>query len=96
MWNDCCHFSNHKQQLTLVLILKNNSIKNLTTLILVLFSVLSFSQSKQRKEFLIDKVQPNDTCIAGENIKVNAVVNSDLIIAGGIMIVEDSIHGNLT
>tara|TARA_R110002073_G_scaffold107095_3_gene241537 strand:- start:3301 stop:4428 length:1128 start_codon:yes stop_codon:yes gene_type:complete len=70
--------------------------KNLTTLILVLFSILSFSQSEEKKEILIDKVQPDDIYIAGETIKVNAVVQGDLVIAGGNLIVNDSINGDLT
>ena len=70
--------------------------KNLTTLILVLFSILSFSQSEEKKEILIDKVQPDDVYTAGETIKVNAVVQGDLVIAGGNLIVNDSIKGDLT
>jgi hypothetical protein len=70
--------------------------KNLATLIVVLFSVLSFSQSEQRKEILIDKVQLDDVYLAGEKIKVNAPVKGDLVIAGGNLIVKDSIHGDLT
>jgi len=70
--------------------------KNLTTLIIVLFSVLSFGQSEEKKEILIDKVQPDDMYIAGEKIKVNAVVKGDLVIAGGNLIVRDSIQGDLT
>ncbi len=70
--------------------------KNLTTLILVLFSILSFSQSEKKKEILIDKVQPDDVYTAGETIKVNAVVQGDLVIAGGNLIVNDSIKGDLT
>jgi len=70
--------------------------KNLATLILVLFSILSFSQSEEKKEILIDKVQPDDVYTAGETIKVNAVVQGDLVIAGGNLIVNDSIKGDLT
>jgi len=70
--------------------------KNLTTLILVLFSILSYSQSEGKKEILIDKVQPDDIYIAGETINVNAVVQGDLVIAGGNLIINDSINGDLT
>jgi len=70
--------------------------KNLTTLILVLFSVLSFSQSEEKKEIVIDKVQPDDMYIAGEKIEVIAVVKGDLVIAGGNLNVKDSIQGDLT
>ncbi len=70
--------------------------KNFTILILFLFSVLSFGQSEERKEILIDKVQPDDMYIAGEKITVNAAVKGDLVIAGGNLIVKDSIHGDFT
>lgn len=70
--------------------------KNLTTLIIVLFSVLSFGQSKTGKEIVIDNVQPDDVYLAGEEIKVNAAVKGDLVIAGGTLMVNDSIHGDLT
>ncbi len=70
--------------------------KKLITLILVLFSVHSFGQSEERKDILIDKVQPDDMYIAGEKITVNAAVKGDLVIAGGNLIVKDSIHGDLT
>ena len=70
--------------------------KNATILIIFLFSILSFGQSEERKEILIDNVQPDDTYIAGEMIRVNAAVKGDLVIAGGNLIVNDSIHGDLT
>jgi len=70
--------------------------RNLATLILALFSVMSFSQSEERKDILIDKVQSDDTYIAGEKIRVTAVVKGDLVIAGGNLIVKDSIHGDVT
>ena len=70
--------------------------KNVTTLILALFSVLTFGQSEERNEILIDKVQPDDIYLAGEKIEVNAAVKGDLVIAGGNLIVKDSIHGDLT
>lgn len=70
--------------------------KNLTIVMLVLCSVLSFSQSEERKDIVIDTLQPDDTYIAGENITVNAAIKGDLVIAGGTMIINDSIHGDLT
>jgi hypothetical protein len=70
--------------------------KNLTIVMLVLCSVLSFSQSEERKDIVIDTVQPDDTYVAGEKITVNAAVKGDLVIAGGTMIINDSIHGDLT
>jgi phage baseplate assembly protein gpV len=70
--------------------------KNLATLILSLFSVLSFGQFEAGEEILIDKAQTDDTYIAGENIRVNAVVQGDLVIAGANLIVNDSIQGDLT
>lgn len=70
--------------------------KNLATLIIAVFSLISFGQSEEKKEILIDKVQPDDMYIAGEKIEVNAVVKGDLVIAGGNLIVKDSIQGDLT
>lgn len=70
--------------------------KNLTRLIFILFSVLSFSQSEEKKEIVIDKVQSDDIYLAGEKITINAAVKGDLVIAGAIMIVNDSIYGDLT
>ncbi|MBT8209755.1 MAG: hypothetical protein KJP14_04440 [Eudoraea sp.] len=71
--------------------------KNLTTLLLALFSVLSvFGQFEAKEEIVIDNAQPDDTYLAGETIKVHASVEGDLVIAGGNWIVTDSIHGDLT
>ncbi|NNL81532.1 MAG: hypothetical protein HKO67_13670, partial [Flavobacteriaceae bacterium] len=70
--------------------------KNLTTLLLTLFSVLSlFGQFEAGEEIVIDNVQPDDTYLAGETIKVTAAVQGDLVIAGGNWTVTDSIHGDL-
>ncbi|MEN8790308.1 MAG: hypothetical protein ABF295_12390, partial [Flavobacteriaceae bacterium] len=72
--------------------------KNLALLFFALFSfsVLSFGQSEDRKEILIDKVQTDDKYIAGEKIIVNAAIKGDLVIAGGSLMVKDSIHGDLS
>ena len=70
--------------------------KNLTTLLLALFSVLSvFSQFEAGEAIVIDEAQMDDTYLAGETIKVNAPVAGDLVIAGGNWIVTDSIQGDL-
>lgn len=70
--------------------------KNLTIVILLLVSMLSFGQANDNKEILIDKAQPDDVYLAGEDIKVNAAVKGDLVIAGGTLTVNDSIHGDIT
>ena len=70
--------------------------KNVTTLLLALFSALSFGQNEENKEILIDNVQPDDTYVAGETIKINAAVQGDLVMAGASLFVKDSIHGDLT
>lgn len=70
--------------------------KNLTTLLLALFSFFSFAQSGENNEIVIDQVQADDTYLAGETIKVNAAVRGDLVMAGANLIVKDSIHGDLT
>ncbi len=70
--------------------------RNLTTLILALFSALSFAQSETEKTTLIDKVQADDAYLAGEEIILNAAVKGDLVIAGGTVVVNDSIKGDLT
>ncbi|MBT8267781.1 MAG: hypothetical protein KJN59_01055 [Bacteroidia bacterium] len=70
--------------------------KNLATLILALFTVLSYGQSNTGKEIVIDKAQPDDIYLAGEDIRVNAPVQGDLVIAGGTLMVKDSIIGDFT
>ncbi len=70
--------------------------KNVTTFILALFSVLAFGQAEKGKETVIDQVQTDDVYIAGEKITVNAAIKGDLVMAGASMIVKDSIHGDLT
>lgn len=70
--------------------------KKLTTLLLAFFTILSFGQNEVGKEILIDKIQTDDTYLAGETIKVNAAVRGDLVIAGANLVVNDSIHGDLT
>ena len=70
--------------------------KNLTTLILVLFVLWSYDQSVESKEILIDNVQPDDVYLAGEEIIINAAVKGDLVIAGGTLVVNDSIQGDFT
>jgi len=70
--------------------------KRTTTILLVLFSTLSFSQSEDNKDIIINKVQEDDMYLAGETIKVNAAINGDLVMAGVNLIVRDSIHGDFT
>ncbi|MBT8361621.1 MAG: hypothetical protein KJO32_11760 [Deltaproteobacteria bacterium] len=70
--------------------------KNLATLILALFAVLSYGQSNTGKEIVIDRAQTDDIYLAGENIRVNAPVQGDLVIAGGTLMVKDSIIGDFT
>jgi len=70
--------------------------KNLTTFLLTLFSVLTvFGQFEAGEEIVIDKAQADDTYLAGETINVNAAVQGDLVIAGRNWIVNDSIQGDL-
>ena len=70
--------------------------KNLTTLLLAFFTILSFGQNEEGKEILIDNVQTDDTYVAGENIRITAAVRGDLVIAGASLVVKDSIHGDFT
>ena len=70
--------------------------KTIVILLISLCSMVSFGQTKNEGEILINKVQSDDTYRAGETIKVNAVVQGDLVIAGGNLIVNDSINGDLT
>ncbi|WP_411895112.1 hypothetical protein [Winogradskyella sp. A2] len=70
--------------------------KNLSTLILVLFTVLSYSQSEANNEIIVNNTQPDDSYYAGGTIIVNATIKGDLIMAGGKLIVNDSIYGDLT
>lgn len=70
--------------------------KTIAILLISLCSMVSFGQTENEGEIIINKVQPDDTYRAGEAIKVNAVVQGDLVIAGGNLIVNDSINGDLT
>ena len=70
--------------------------KKLTTVLLALFSFYAFAQSGEKDEIVIDKIQPDDTYLAGETIKVNAAIRGDLVIAGANLTVTDSIDGDLT
>lgn len=70
--------------------------KKLTTLIAVLISMLSFGQAEEAKEITITTLQEDDTYLAGETIRVDAVVLGDLVIAGGSLTANDSIKGDLT
>ena len=70
--------------------------KTIAILLISLCSVVSFGQTENEGDILINKVQPDDTYRAGETIKVNAVVHGDLVIAGGNLTISDSINGDLT
>ncbi|NNK26973.1 MAG: hypothetical protein HKP06_01915 [Flavobacteriaceae bacterium] len=70
--------------------------KTITFLFVALCSLLSFSQTVNEGEILINKTQPDDTYRAGETIKIDAVIQGDLVIAGGNLTINDSINGDLT
>ena len=69
---------------------------NATTLLLALFSALSFGQNEESKENLIDNAQPDDTYLAGDTIQNHAAVQGDLVMAGASLFVNDLIQGDLT
>ncbi|WP_299124273.1 hypothetical protein [uncultured Winogradskyella sp.] len=70
--------------------------KKITALFLILCSIVSFGQTENEGEIVIDKTQQDDTYSAGESVKVDAVVQGDLVIAGGKLSINDSINGDLT
>lgn len=70
--------------------------KTITILLIALCSMVSFGQTENEGDILINKTQQDDTYRAGETIIINAVVQGDLVIAGGTLIVNDSINGDLT
>jgi hypothetical protein len=70
--------------------------KTLSILLISFFSLVSFSQTENEGEILINKTQTDDTYRAGETIIVNSAIQGDLVIAGGKLIVNDSIYGDLT
>jgi len=70
--------------------------KTIAILLISLWSMVSFGQTENEGDIIIDKTQKDDTYRAGETIKVNAVVQGDLVIAGGNLTVNDSVNGDLT
>lgn len=70
--------------------------KKLTTAFLGLFSILAIGQTESGKEILIDKVQTDDTYVAGETINVNAAIEGDLVTAGARLFIKESVQGDLT
>jgi cytoskeletal protein CcmA (bactofilin family) len=66
--------------------------KTISLLFMMLCSVLSFAQSE---DTLIQSKQEDDTYLAGETIKVDAVINGDLFAAGRQLVTTDSIYGDL-
>ena len=70
--------------------------KTIAILLISLYSMVSFGQTGNEGDILINKTQQDDTYRAGETIVVNAVVQGDLVMAGGTLIVNDSINGDLT
>ncbi|WP_340198845.1 polymer-forming cytoskeletal protein [Ascidiimonas sp. W6] len=70
--------------------------KTIAILLISLCSIVSFGQTVNEGDILINKIQSDDTYRSGETIKVNSVVNGDLVIAGANLIISDSINGDLT
>ena len=70
--------------------------KTTTFLLIALCTMVSFGQTGNEGDIIINKTQQDDTYRAGETIVVNAVVQGDLVMAGGTLIVNDSIKGDLT
>ena len=71
--------------------------KTIFFLLITLFcSLITFGQTENDGEILINETQQDDTYRAGETINVNAVIQGDLVIAGGKLIVNDSVYGDLT
>lgn len=70
--------------------------KFITIFLISLCTIVSYGQTNNETEILINKVQMDDTYSAGESILVNAVIHGDLVIAGGSLTVNDSIYGDLT
>ncbi|NER16576.1 bactofilin family protein [Spongiivirga citrea] len=70
--------------------------KTIAILLISLCSMVSFGQTQNEGDIVINKTQEDDTYHAGETIRTNAVVQGDLVIAGGNLTVNDSINGDLT
>jgi hypothetical protein len=70
--------------------------KTITILLITLCSIVSFSQTENEGDILINKTQRDHTYYAGETFTVNTVVQRYLVIAVGNLIINDSINENLT
>lgn len=70
--------------------------RNLTIFLIALCSMVSFGQSENDREVIINETQLDDTYKAGESVTTNASIQGDLVIAGGTLIVNDSVMGDLT
>lgn len=66
--------------------------KTLSLIFMMVCSVLFFAQSE---DAIIQSEQKDDTYLAGETVRVDAVINGDLFAAGRQIVTTDSIYGDL-
>ncbi|UCD61823.1 MAG: hypothetical protein JSV59_04440 [Flavobacteriaceae bacterium] len=69
--------------------------KNLLCLFALLFSTLAMGQHTADKRISISQNQPDDIYLAGETIRINAIVDGDVVAAGRKISIIDSLQEDL-
>lgn len=69
--------------------------KKILGLLMLLFSTLAMGQHTADKRILISEHQPDDIYLAGETIRINAIVEGDVVAAGRKISVIDSVQEDL-
>ncbi|MFP2994424.1 hypothetical protein ABN763_00870 [Spongiivirga sp. MCCC 1A20706] len=69
--------------------------KTYLNLLFLLIPLLLTSQIETNDEIIINKTKQDDIYLAGEKVKIKALVNGDAVAAAGEIIVKDSINGDL-
>ncbi|WP_282049556.1 polymer-forming cytoskeletal protein [Maribacter aquivivus] len=69
--------------------------KTLLLFFTLLISITAIGQKEKDKDINITEHQTDDFYLAGENIKINAIIDGDLVLAGSNITVKDTVHQDL-
>jgi cytoskeletal protein CcmA (bactofilin family) len=75
--------------------LKLNAMKKTLGLLMLLFTILAMGQHTADKRISITEHQPDDIYLAGNTIRINAIVEGDVVAAGRKITVTDSVQEDL-